>query len=80
MSIEVACPACGGSIQIENVSEVVECPLCQMHLEINPETNEPVLVSEGTEEEESETQNSEAETAPEESTETAEADATTGDL
>ncbi|WP_298864294.1 hypothetical protein [uncultured Gimesia sp.] len=80
MSIEVTCPACGGSIQIENVSEVVECPLCQMHLEINPETNEPVLVSEDAIEEESENQNSEPETAPEESAETTEADTTAGEM
>ncbi|QDU07071.1 hypothetical protein [Gimesia aquarii] len=46
MSIEVVCPACGGAIQIEDVSEVVECPLCQMHLQVDPETNEPVLITE----------------------------------
>lgn len=46
MSIEVNCPACGGSIQIEAVSEVVACPLCQMHLQFDPESNEAVLVSE----------------------------------
>ncbi|WP_339732286.1 hypothetical protein [uncultured Gimesia sp.] len=50
MTIDVACPACGGSIQIEDVAEVVACPLCQIHLQIDPETNEPVLVSEETEE------------------------------
>ena len=44
MSIEVTCPACGGSIQIEEVAEVVACPLCQVHLQIDPETSEPVLV------------------------------------
>lgn len=45
MSIEVTCPACGGSIQIEEVAEVVACPLCQVHLQVDPETSEPVLVS-----------------------------------
>ncbi|QDT87854.1 hypothetical protein [Gimesia chilikensis] len=45
MSIEVTCPACGGSIQIEKVAEVVACPLCQVHLQVDPETSEPVLVS-----------------------------------
>ncbi|QDV53399.1 hypothetical protein [Gimesia fumaroli] len=57
MSIDVTCPACGGSIQIEEVAEVVACPLCEKHLQIDPETNEPVLVSEesdGTEVAESE--------------------------
>jgi len=46
MSIEVNCPSCGGSIQIEAVSEIVACPLCQMHLQVDAETSEPVLVSE----------------------------------
>lgn len=46
MSIEVDCPSCAGSIQIEDISEVVECPLCQYHLQIDPETNQPILVSE----------------------------------
>ncbi|MCR9229848.1 MAG: hypothetical protein NXI29_02405 [bacterium] len=45
MSIEVTCPACGGSIQIEEVAEVVACPLCQVHLQVDPKTSEPVLVS-----------------------------------
>ncbi|QDT93975.1 hypothetical protein [Gimesia algae] len=52
MSIEVNCPSCGGSIQIEAVSEIVACPLCQMHLQVDPESNEPVLVSEENLEEE----------------------------
>lgn len=55
MSIEVNCPSCGGSIQIEAVSEVVACPLCQMHLQVDPESNEPVLVSEEDLEEEANT-------------------------
>ena len=55
MSIEVICPSCGGSIQIEAVSEVVACPLCQMHLQVDPESNEPVLVSEADLEEEAKT-------------------------
>ncbi len=62
MSIEVNCPSCGGSIQIEAVSEVVACPLCQLHLQVDPESNEPVLVSEEELEEEAnavETVNSE---------------------
>lgn len=46
MSIEVDCPSCRGSIQIEDVSEVVECPLCQFHLQMDPETNQPVLFTE----------------------------------
>lgn len=50
MSIDVTCPACGGSIQIEEVAEVVACPLCEKHLQVDPETQEPVLVSEETEE------------------------------
>ena len=45
MSIEVTCPACGGSIQIEEVSEIVACPLCEVHLQIDPETSEPTLVT-----------------------------------
>jgi len=80
MSIEVACPACGGSIQIEDVSEVVACPLCQMHLEINPETNEPVLLTEDSAEEESENQDSEEGAAPEESVETSEVNTTTEEI
>lgn len=52
MSIEVACPACGGSIQIEDVAEVVACPLCQMHLQFDPETNQAVLVTDEVEAEE----------------------------
>lgn len=55
MSIEVVCPACGGAIQIENVSEIVECPLCQMHLQVDSETNEPVLITENLDEEIAET-------------------------
>ncbi|QDT30202.1 hypothetical protein Enr10x_55620 [Gimesia panareensis] len=51
MSIEVACPACGGSIQIEEAGEVVACPLCQVHLQIDPETSEALLVSMETDEE-----------------------------
>jgi len=69
MSIEVACPACGGSIQIEDVSEVVACPLCEVHLEFDPETSEPVLVSEASAEEEAEIHDPEKESEPEESTE-----------
>ena len=77
MSIEVTCPACGGSIQIEEVAEVVACPLCQVHLQVDPETSEPVLVSPDADEEadppaaeavessESETSNAEAETQDE---------------
>ncbi|QDV21153.1 hypothetical protein Pan153_58350 [Gimesia panareensis] len=55
MSIEVACPACGGSIQIEEAGEVVACPLCQVHLQIDPETSEPLLVSAEPDDDESET-------------------------
>ncbi|MFK7778608.1 MAG: hypothetical protein QM501_10940 [Gimesia sp.] len=65
MNIEVACPACGGSIQIEEVSQVVACPLCQKHLEFDAETSKPVLVTEGAAEEDAE-----EESVPDESTET----------
>jgi len=74
MSIEVTCPACGGSIQIEEVAEVVACPLCQVHLQVDPETSEPVLVSLDADEEadppaaeasETETADAEAETQDE---------------
>ncbi len=51
MSIEVICPACEGSIQIEDVSEVVACPLCEKHLQLDPETNVAVLVTEEAEDE-----------------------------
>ncbi|MFH1300600.1 MAG: hypothetical protein ABIK07_06030 [Planctomycetota bacterium] len=51
MSIEVVCPACEGSIQIEDVSEVVACPLCEKHLQLDPETNVAVLVPEEAEDE-----------------------------
>lgn len=51
MSIEVTCPACGGSIQIEEVAEVVACPLCEVHLQLDLETSEPVLVTTETDEE-----------------------------
>ncbi len=51
MSIEVVCPACEGSIQIEDVSEVVACPLCEKHLQLDPDTNVAVLVPEEAEDE-----------------------------
>lgn len=75
MSIEVACPACGGSIQIEDVSEVVACPLCQMHLQVDPETSQAVLVTEDLEEDEIAAESSQAESAADDATNTAEANA-----
>lgn len=81
MSIDVTCPACGGSIQIEEVAEVVACPLCQMHLQVDPETNEPELVSEDAEEEatEAETETSTAAASAEDSATAAESDQSEAD-
>ncbi len=67
MSIEVACPACGGSIQIEEVSEIVACPLCEVHLEINPDTQEPVLITDDSSEEVASPEESDETTEPSDS-------------